>query len=121
VPAEARAGYELVLAAQEASVEAVRAGASGVDVDALGREMIAEAGHGDHYGHGLGHGVGLEVHEKPTLSPRSTDTLVAGNAVTVEPGVYVPGEFGVRIEDLVVVTDDGCDVLSTLPKSLTTV
>jgi Xaa-Pro aminopeptidase len=104
-----------------ASVEAVRAGASGVDVDALGREMISAAGHGEHYGHGLGHGVGLEVHEKPTLSPRSTDTLAVGNAVTVEPGVYVPDSFGVRIEDLVVVTDGGCDILSSLPKSLTVV
>jgi Xaa-Pro aminopeptidase len=121
VPEEALEGYELVRAAQEASLGAVRAGATGVDVDAVGREMISEAGHGEHYGHGLGHGVGLEVHEKPTLSPRSTDTLVAGNAVTVEPGVYVPDSFGVRIEDLVVVTSDGCDVLSTLPKSLTVV
>jgi Xaa-Pro aminopeptidase len=65
--------------------------------------------------------VGLEVHEAPNLSPRSKDTLVAGNVVTVEPGVYVPDRFGVRIEDLVVVTDDGCDVLSSLPKSLTVV
>jgi Xaa-Pro aminopeptidase len=121
VPSEALEGYEIVLAAQVASVEAVRAGASGVDVDALGREMISAAGHGEHYGHGLGHGVGLEVHEKPTLSPRSTDTLATGNAVTVEPGVYVPDSFGVRIEDLVVVTDDGCDVLSSLPKSLTAI
>jgi Xaa-Pro aminopeptidase len=121
VASDAREAYELVLAAQEASVEAVRAGASGVDVDAVGRDMISAAGHGEHYGHGLGHGVGLEVHEKPTLSPRSTDTLAAGNAVTVEPGVYVPERFGVRIEDLVVVTDGGCDVLSSLPKSLTVV
>src|SRR4051794_4069344 len=121
VPEDALAGYELVRSAQAASVEAVRAGESGKDVDALGREMISEAGHGEHYGHGLGHGVGLEVHEKPTLSPRSTDTLAAGNAVTVEPGVYVPDSFGVRIEDLVVVTSDGCDILSTLPKSLTVV
>jgi Xaa-Pro aminopeptidase len=121
VDAAALEVYELVRAAQEASVEAVRAGASGVDVDAVGRKMIDDAGHGEHYGHGLGHGVGLEVHEKPTLSPRSTDTLAAGNAVTVEPGVYVPGEHGVRIEDLVVVTNSGCDILSSLPKALTVV
>jgi Xaa-Pro aminopeptidase len=121
VPPEAVEAYELVLSAQVASVEAVRAGASGKDVDALGREMIDAAGHGEHYGHGLGHGVGLDVHEKPTLSPRSTETLAAGNIVTLEPGIYVPGRHGVRIEDLVVVTDSGCDVLSSLPKSLTVV
>jgi Xaa-Pro aminopeptidase len=118
---DAAAGYELVRSVQQRSVEAVRAGAHGKDVDSLGRDVIAEAGHGDHYGHGLGHGVGLEVHEGPNLSQRSDDTLVPGNVVTVEPGIYVPGRFGVRIEDLVVVTEDGCDVLSGLPKSLTVV
>ncbi len=118
---DAAAGYELVRAVQEKSVEAVRAGADGKDVDSLGRDEIAAAGHGDHYGHGLGHGVGLEVHESPNLSQRSTDTLVAGNIVTVEPGIYVPGRFGVRIEDLVAVTEDACDVLSGLPKSLAVV
>jgi Xaa-Pro aminopeptidase len=121
VEAEALDVYELVRSVQAASVEAVRAGESGKEVDALGRAAIGEAGHGEHYGHGLGHGVGAEVHEAPTLSPRSEDTLAAGNVVTVEPGVYVPGEFGVRIEDLVVVTSDGCDILSSLPKSLTVV
>jgi Xaa-Pro aminopeptidase len=121
VDEEALAGYELVRSVQERSVEEVRAGADGKAVDAVGRATITEAGHGDHYGHGLGHGVGLEVHEGPTLSSRSKDTLTAGNVVTVEPGVYVPGRFGVRIEDLVVVTEDGCDVLSSLPKSLTVV
>jgi Xaa-Pro aminopeptidase len=121
VPPEAVEVYELVLAAQVASVEAVRAGASGKDVDAVGRALIDAAGHGEHYGHGLGHGVGLDVHEKPTLSPRSVDTLATGNIVTVEPGIYVPGEHGVRIEDLVVVTDAGCEILSSLPKDLTVV
>lgn len=118
---EAVAGYRLVLDVQTRSVEAVRAGAHGKEVDRIGRDEIAAAGHGDHYGHGLGHGVGIEVHEAPNLSPRSTDTLVAGNVVTVEPGVYVPDSFGVRIEDLVVVTEDGCDVLSGLAKELTVV
>jgi Xaa-Pro aminopeptidase len=115
------AGYELVRSVQERSLGAVRAGAEGKAVDTLGREEIAAAGHGEHYGHGLGHGVGLEVHEAPNMSQRSTDTLVAGNVVTVEPGIYVPGRFGVRIEDLVVVTEGGCEVLSSLPKSLTVV
>lgn len=121
VSEEALSVYELVRSAQELSVDAVRAGANGKSVDALGREVISEAGHGEHYGHGLGHGVGLEVHEGPTLSPRSEDTLAPGNVVTVEPGVYVPGSCGVRIEDLVVVTDDGRDILSSLPKSLSVV
>ena len=121
LPSEARDVYELVRSVQESSVSAVRAGASAKEVDGLGRAVIDEAGHGEHYGHGLGHGVGLDVHETPTLSPRSNDVLAAGNVVTVEPGVYVPGSFGVRIEDLVVVTADGCDVLSGLPKSLTVV
>ncbi len=114
--------YELVRArAAEVGGRGARRCATARRSTPLGREEIAAAGHGDHYGHGLGHGVGLEVHEGPKLSPRSKDTLVAGNVVTVEPGVYVPDRFGVRIEDLVVVTDDGCDVLSGLPKSLTVV
>jgi Xaa-Pro aminopeptidase len=118
---EALEVYELVRAVQQASVEEVRAGRGGKEIDAVGRATIDAAGHGEHYGHGLGHGVGLEVHEGPTLSPRSSDTLAAGNVVTVEPGVYVPGRHGVRIEDLVVVTDEGCEVLSSLPKQLTVV
>jgi Xaa-Pro aminopeptidase len=115
---EALEVYELVRSVQQASVEEVRAGRGGKEVDAVGRATISDAGHSEHYGHGLGHGVGLEVHERPTLSPRSEDTLGARNVVTVEPGVYVPGRHGVRIEDLVVVTDDGYDVLSSLPKEL---
>ena len=99
---------------------AVRAGADARAVDAVARAVIADAGQGERFGHGLGHGVGLAVHEGPRLSQRSDDGLVAGNVVTVEPGVYVPGEFGVRIEDLVVVTDDGCDILTSIPKHLMT-
>lgn len=110
--------YELVLSAQLAGLEATRAGVSGVDADKASRDLIEAAGHGDHFGHGLGHGVGLEVHEAPRLSPRSDDTLGVGDAVTVEPGVYVPGRFGVRIEDLVVLTGDGLRNLSGTPKEL---
>jgi Xaa-Pro aminopeptidase len=82
------------------------------------RDIIDGAGHAEHYGHGLGHGVGLEIHEAPTLSFRSKDTLQAGNVVTVEPGVYIPGQLGIRIEDLVVVDPDGIRVLTSIPKAL---
>jgi Xaa-Pro aminopeptidase len=89
------------------------------EVDAAARDVIAEAGHGDHFGHGLGHAVGLDIHESPRFSPSAPDaTLVAGNVMTVEPGVYLPGRLGVRIEDLVVVTDDGCDIYSRFRKDL---
>jgi Xaa-Pro aminopeptidase len=118
---EARQVYELVLEAQLASLQAVRAGAGGQEVDGVARQIIAAAGHGEHFGHGLGHGVGLEVHEAPTLSFRAKDTLAVGNIVTVEPGVYLPGQLGVRIEDLVVVTADGPEILTGLSKELTDV
>jgi Xaa-Pro aminopeptidase len=115
---EAREVYDLVLAAQLASLGAIRVGASGKEVDAVAREIISEAGHGDHFGHGLGHGVGLEVHESPRLATTSEDELREGNAVTVEPGIYLPGRFGVRIEDLVIVEADGYRNLSGTPKDL---
>jgi Xaa-Pro aminopeptidase len=117
---EARAVYELVLSAQMAGLKNVGAGRPGREVDGVARRVIEEGGHGDEFGHGLGHGVGLEVHEAPRLSQRSEDTLVPGNIVTVEPGVYVPGRFGVRIEDLVHVTEDGHEVLNGLSKRLLT-
>ncbi|MGI8571727.1 MAG: M24 family metallopeptidase [Solirubrobacteraceae bacterium] len=110
--------YELVLEAQLAGVEAVKAGAHGRDVDSRARSLINAGGYGEHFGHGLGHGVGLDVHEAPRLSQSSADELARGNAVTVEPGIYLPGEFGVRIEDLVIVTDDGCEILTSLGKQL---
>ncbi len=115
---EARRVYELVLEAQLAGLRAVKAGASGPQVDGVARGLIDQAGHGEQFGHGLGHGVGLDVHEAPRLSQRSEDELVAGNIVTVEPGVYLPGRFGVRIEDLVAVTADGCDILTSVTKDL---
>ncbi len=115
---EAVAVYELVRGAQAAALEAIRPGVKGEDVDRVAREAIEAAGHGERFGHGLGHGVGLEVHEGPRLSPRSDDVLAAGEVVTVEPGVYLPGRLGVRIEDLVVVAEDGLRNLSSLPKAL---
>ncbi len=114
----AREVYEVVLEAQAAALEKIAAGVSGEAVDGVARERIEEAGHGERFGHGLGHGVGLEVHEAPRLSQRSEDVLAAGEVVTVEPGVYLAGELGVRIEDLVVVTEDGHRNLSGLPKKL---
>jgi Xaa-Pro aminopeptidase len=115
---EDRAVYETVLQAQLASLEAIKAGVKGEDVDAVARKVIDDAGHGDHFGHGLGHGVGLEIHEGPRLSLRSDDVLAPGEVVTVEPGIYLPGRLGVRIEDLVVVTENGLRNLSALPKAL---
>jgi Xaa-Pro aminopeptidase len=120
LPAEAKEVYELVLRAQESALVDVRAGADEREVDARARAIIEEAGHGEHFGHGLGHGVGMQVHEGPRLSTSADGRLEEGNVVTVEPGVYVPGSFGVRIEDLVVVGRDGPDVLSRFPKELIT-
>jgi len=117
----AREVYELVQSAQAAALEAVAAGAEAKAVDAAGREVIVAGGHGERFGHGLGHGVGLEVHEAPHLSARSEETLAAGEVVTIEPGVYLPGDLGVRIEDLVVVEEGGHRNLSGLSKELQTV
>jgi Xaa-Pro aminopeptidase len=114
----AREVYELVQRAQVAGLAAVAAGAGGESVDTAARQLIDAAGYGERFGHGLGHGVGLEVHEAPRLSQRSEDVLEMGEVVTVEPGVYVPGELGVRIEDLVVVEEGGCRNLSGLSKEL---
>jgi Xaa-Pro aminopeptidase len=122
VSERAREVYELVLAAQEAGVAAVTAGPTGREVDAVARAVIESAGEGEHFGHGLGHGVGMEVHEAPRLARTEGErALVAGNVVTVEPGVYLPGELGVRIEDLLAVREDGHEVLNGLAKGFTIV
>jgi Xaa-Pro aminopeptidase len=118
---ELRDIYELVRATQAAALDAVRAGESGQAIDAVARERIAAAGHGEHFGHGLGHGVGLEVHEAPRLATTSDWVLEPGNVVTVEPGVYVPGLGGVRVEDLVVVAESGPARFTQLDKALQTV
>ena len=111
-----RRAVSVVLESQAAGVAAVRAGASCASVDAACRQVIADAGWSDRFVHGTGHGVGLDIHEAPSVSAASTDTLVPGQVVTVEPGVYLPGIGGVRIEDTVVVTDDGCRPLTLTPK-----
>jgi Xaa-Pro aminopeptidase len=108
--------YDLCLRAQLDGLAALRPGAAGREVDAASRVAIEAAGLGDKYGHGLGHGVGLDVHEEPSLRPESDSVLEVGNVVTVEPGIYLSGDVGVRIEDLVVVTEDGCERLTTVTK-----
>jgi Xaa-Pro aminopeptidase len=122
ISAQAREIYELVLSAQESGLQAVRAGPTGREVDAAAREVIERAGLGEHFGHGLGHGVGLEIHEGPRLSRTAgEEPLRSGNVVTVEPGVYLPGVLGVRIEDLVVVGEQSQEVLTSLSKALTVI
>lgn len=116
--AEAREVYEAVLAAQAAGLEAARAGTAGADVDAAAREVIVQAGYGAYFGHGLSHGLGMLVHETPHCSPRSTDILAPGDVISMEPGIYLPGRFGVRIEDLIAITDDGIRNFTTSPKEL---
>ena len=108
--------FDIVLQAQQAAEAAIRPGMPGVEADAVARDLIAAAGYGDQFGHGLGHGVGLAVHEKPGAGRLSTDTLLAGMSLTVEPGIYLPGDFGVRIEDLVIIRDGGVEILSRAPK-----
>ncbi len=114
----ARQVYATVLGAQSAALAAVKAEVGGEELDRVAREAIEAAGHGERFGHGLGHGVGLEVHEAPRVSPRSDDVLASGEVVTIEPGIYLPGEVGVRIEDLVVVTEEGHRSLSGTSKQL---
>jgi Xaa-Pro aminopeptidase len=114
--------YELVSVAQAAGRAALRAGASLADVDAAARGVIADAGHGEHFGHGLGHGVGLQIHEAPGINASAAGTLLAGSVVTVEPGVYLPDRGGVRIEDTLVVADASSgkrpELLTRFPKEL---
>jgi Xaa-Pro aminopeptidase len=110
--------YDVVLGAQLAALAAVRPGVSGSVVDASARDLIAEAGYGDLFGHGTGHGVGLEIHELPRLGRTVGDTLAAGMVHTVEPGIYLEGRFGVRIEDTVLVTEAGCERLTVSDKEL---
>lgn len=110
--------YETVFHAQTAALHAAKAGMSGRELDKCARDVIEEAGYGVNFGHSLGHGVGLEIHEFPNASPGTQAVLESGNVVTVEPGIYLPGEFGVRIEDFVVIREEGCENLTKAPKHL---
>jgi Xaa-Pro aminopeptidase len=110
--------YDVVKEAHDLAIAAVKPGISCRDLDAVARDHICRCGYGDYFGHGLGHGVGLEVHEKPVISPRSDMTVQEGMVFTIEPGIYIPGLGGVRIEDTVVVQSDGCRSLTQVPKEL---
>jgi Xaa-Pro aminopeptidase len=118
VNGEMREAYDVVIAAQQAALDGIRAGISGVEADAFARDVIDASAFKGALGHGLGHGLGLDVHEAPRLSTESSDTLAPGNVVTVEPGIYVEGKFGIRIEDDVVVTQDGVKNLTGFRKDL---
>ena len=115
---EQRKVYNTVLEAQLRALDGIKAGVACRDADALAREVINEAGYGDYFRHGLGHGVGVEIHEAPTVSPKGDQTLRENMIVTVEPGIYLPNRFGVRIEDMVCVTENGCINLTNANKEL---
>lgn len=110
--------YDIVKEAQQTSLEAVCSGKTASDIDRIARDIIKYYGYGDYFGHGLGHGVGLEIHENPTLNPSGTEILKPGMSVTIEPGIYLPGKYGVRIEDLLLVKETGYEVLSSSNKEL---
>lgn len=115
---EQKAVYNTVLNAQLSSLEVLKPGLSCVEADKAARDVISAAGYGEYFGHGTGHGVGVEIHELPNVSPRSSATLEIGNIVTVEPGIYLPGRFGVRIEDMALITESGSKNLTNAPKEL---
>jgi Xaa-Pro aminopeptidase len=118
LPAELEAAYDVCRRAQEAGLAALAPGREGAEVDREARDVIEQAGLGERFGHGLGHGIGLEGQERPWLHPELPSTPEAGNVVTVEPGIYLPGLGGVRIEDLVVLGEDGIEVLTAVTKDL---
>ncbi len=116
--AEMERVYDTVLKAQLACCRSIRAGMTGREVDAIAREIIDSAGYAGRFGHGLGHSLGIEIHEDPRCSPKDGTVLRAGMTMTIEPGIYLPGQFGVRIEDAVVVTENGCEILGSSDKNL---
>ncbi|MCX7653283.1 MAG: Xaa-Pro peptidase family protein [Fervidobacterium sp.] len=117
-PEKVKEVYKIVYDAQQKALEIIKAGITGKEVDSVARNHINELGYGEFFGHGLGHGIGLEVHENPSLSYRYDKPLESGHVVTVEPGIYLEGEFGIRIEEDVVVRENGCQILTTLTREL---
>ncbi len=111
--------YNTVAIAQEKAIQNIKPEMTAEDADNIARKIISEAGYGEYFGHGSGHGVGLEVHEAPYINPRDKTVLTEGMVFTVEPGIYLPNVGGVRIEDMLLITHDGCEVLTGLPKNLT--
>ena len=111
--------YDIVLLAQQTALAGIRPGVTGKEIDALARDVIDKAGYGSCFGHSLGHSVGLEIHEKPCFSPKEKNVIHPGMVITVEPGIYIENSFGVRIEDVVVITEDGCENITHSPKELT--
>ena len=110
--------YKTVLKAQLAGIAATKAGVAGRDIDGAARKVIADAGYGDYFGHGYGHSLGILIHEAPNANTRNDQPMPAGAVVSAEPGIYLPGKFGVRIEDVTVITETGCEVLTKSPKNL---
>src|SRR5581483_878160 len=121
LPEELARSYDVCLEAQLAGLEATRPGRPGRDVDAVARELIGKAGYGELFAHGLGHGLGMEIHEQPPMRPESDDVLAVDGVVTVEPGIYHPGLGGIRIEDLTIVRDGEPEILTSFTKELVTV
>ena len=115
---EMRRVYDTVLKAQLAGIAATKAGVTGKEIDAAARDVIAEAGYGAYFGHGYGHCIGMECHEMPACSPGGQRSMEVNMVSSAEPGIYLPGKFGVRIEDLVVIQADGCENLTQSPKNL---
>ena len=118
ISAEQKKVYEIVLSAQKSALQTLKKGVPCRTADAAARDIIKENGYGEYFGHGTGHGVGIEIHELPNVSPASNAVLTSGNIVTVEPGIYIPGKFGVRIEDMALITDEGFENLTRAPKEL---
>ena len=115
---EMKTVYETVLAAQQAGIAVTKAGATGKEIDGAARQVITDAGYGQYFGHGYGHSIGMECHEAPNCNPSGTAPMEVNMVSSAEPGIYIPGKFGVRIEDLVIFTADGCENITRSPKNL---